>query len=654
MKKIFFFLFVYFIAITSFSQYIHKIKADSVLITNDSCNAELNLENSTRSIAGFLYNKGNGRTEFRRGIVKQSDSIWLIGADTLNVNSLVGAGSLFPHDGLTRIGDSVYLGDTLYSSGPHNFTRNRFQYLNGYYYSLGGTVRNADSFPVFRFYDNGDFSAKATMNYTGPYKNGLRFNARMGYLQLGLSDHVDTTVSNMVGPYQTSAIILNTDDENYISGQLKNTFLGTYNLTLPAGKTISNSMLTGGSHYLSQGLDNSIIAGLFNAVHNGSNNVFISGLSNIVAKYDQNSAWFGFNNQSYGVTHSNLTSGFLNKIGAAAQLTVGAYLTNRSHAATALGNANVDFTSLPYNSADSLLTFNVHNIERQALLFSLGNSNAKTGGTKSNALTILYGGRTQINTTGFDVNLSESAVTPKAAFEVVSTNSGILLPKLTTTQRDAISPGDLHDGLLLYNTDSTRFQYYTGTYWKNIADTSVAIAPSLDPDLNDIAALGASNDDILQRKAGAWTNRTPAQFKTDLVLVKGDVGLSNVDNTSDATKNSSTATITNKRITARVGTTTSSSTPTPDADAQDQYTVTALSTNATFAAPSGTPTEGQVLLVRIKDNGTARALSWNSNYRGSIDFSLPSTTVVSKTMFLHFIYNSAESKWDCIGYTNGF
>lgn len=56
----------------------------------------------------------------------------------------------------------------------------------------------------------------------------------------------------------------------------------------------------------------------------------------------------------------------------------------------------------------------------------------------------------------------------------------------------------------------------------------------LDNDLTDIAALTPTNDDVLQRKAGAWTNRTPAQLKTDLVLTKSDVGLSNVPNV-DAT-----------------------------------------------------------------------------------------------------------------------
>jgi hypothetical protein len=43
----------------------------------------------------------------------------------------------------------------------------------------------------------------------------------------------------------------------------------------------------------------------------------------------------------------------------------------------------------------------------------------------------------------------------------------------------------------------------------------------LDADLTAIAALSPSNDDIIQRKAGAWTNRTVAQFAADLGLVAG-------------------------------------------------------------------------------------------------------------------------------------
>lgn len=64
----------------------------------------------------------------------------------------------------------------------------------------------------------------------------------------------------------------------------------------------------------------------------------------------------------------------------------------------------------------------------------------------------------------------------------------------------------------------------------------------LDSDLTAIAGLTPSNSDILQRIAGAWANRTPAQFKTDLSLSKADVGLANVDNTSDLNKPISTLT----------------------------------------------------------------------------------------------------------------
>jgi hypothetical protein len=63
-----------------------------------------------------------------------------------------------------------------------------------------------------------------------------------------------------------------------------------------------------------------------------------------------------------------------------------------------------------------------------------------------------------------------------------------------------------------------------------------------DADLAAIGALAPVNDDLLQRKSGAWTNRTPVQVKADLALTKADVGLSNVDNTSDLDKPISTDT----------------------------------------------------------------------------------------------------------------
>jgi len=109
-----------------------------------------------------------------------------------------------------------------------------------------------------------------------------------------------------------------------------------------------------------------------------------------------------------------------------------------------------------------------------------------------------------------------------------------------------------------------------------------------------------------------------------------------------------TQTLTNKRINPRTTAITSSSTPTPDVSTTDEYIITALAEAATFGAPTGTPVQGQKLIIRIKDNGTARALSWNAIYRASSDLALPTTTTAGKTMYLGFIYNSTDSKWDFV------
>ncbi len=66
-------------------------------------------------------------------------------------------------------------------------------------------------------------------------------------------------------------------------------------------------------------------------------------------------------------------------------------------------------------------------------------------------------------------------------------------------------------------------------------------AQSLDADLTAIAALSPSDGSLLSRAAGAWSSITTAALKTALVLVKADVGLGSVDNTSDVAKPVSTA-----------------------------------------------------------------------------------------------------------------
>jgi hypothetical protein len=88
---------------------------------------------------------------------------------------------------------------------------------------------------------------------------------------------------------------------------------------------------------------------------------------------------------------------------------------------------------------------------------------------------------------------------------------------------DVVGPSSAVDG---------RIALFDGTTGKliKVGASSLADFQPIDADLTMIAAISPTNDDIIQRKAGAWVNRTMAQLKTDLVLVKADVGLGSVSN----------------------------------------------------------------------------------------------------------------------------
>ena len=91
---------------------------------------------------------------------------------------------------------------------------------------------------------------------------------------------------------------------------------------------------------------------------------------------------------------------------------------------------------------------------------------------------------------------------------------------------------------------------------------------------------------------------------------------------------------------------TSSATVTPTF-ADDQVNITAQAAALALANPTGTALDGWGIAVRIKDNGTARAITYGTQYR-AVGVTLPTTTVVSKTLYLGIVFNSADTKWDAI------
>jgi hypothetical protein len=120
------------------------------------------------------------------------------------------------------------------------------------------------------------------------------------------------------------------------------------------------------------------------------------------------------------------------------------------------------------------------------------------------------------------------------------------------------------------------------------------------------------------------------------------------DATDTLVGKATTDTLTNKRITKRVGSTTSSATPTINTDNVDIYRLTAQAADITSFTTnlSGTPVEGDMLLIEI--TGTAaRAITWGTSFESST-VTLPTTTVTTNMLQVLFKWNSSTSKWRCI------
>jgi hypothetical protein len=81
-------------------------------------------------------------------------------------------------------------------------------------------------------------------------------------------------------------------------------------------------------------------------------------------------------------------------------------------------------------------------------------------------------------TTYAQIGINNENPDASAALDITSTTGGLLVPRMTETQRDAISPAAT--GLMIYQTDGTAgFYYYNGSSWegyysKNEVDTLIA------------------------------------------------------------------------------------------------------------------------------------------------------------------------------------
>ena len=109
-----------------------------------------------------------------------------------------------------------------------------------------------------------------------------------------------------------------------------------------------------------------------------------------------------------------------------------------------------------------------------------------------------------------------------------------------------------------------------------------------------------------------------------------------------------TQTLTNKRITARVGSTSANSaTITINTDLYDVYKVLAQSVNITAINVTGTPVDNDELILEITSTpGAVTIAGWNGFENGNS--TLPTTTGGASMIAIGFLWNTATNAWRCM------
>ena len=284
-------------------------------------------------------------------------------------------------------------------------------------------------------------------------------------------------------------------------------------------------------------------------------------------------------------------------------------LDNKNNSITNIGVNGATFTQAGAFSLTLTATANTNvTFPTTGTLATLTGSEALTGKT--------YNGLTVTTSTG----------TLKIANGSTLATSGAFSTTLTATATTAVTLPT--SGTLVGSAD-------TGTVTNTMLAGSIALT-KLTSDTT--TALGVGTLEL-----GNASDTTLSRSAAGVLAVEGVV----------IPSISSTNTLTNKRVTPRL-TSTSSATGTVSisTDGCDNYDITSTSGTITIAqAASQSPTNGQKLLIRVYPSNTAHTISWGTDF---IDGGVtrPTTiTTANKWIHIGFIYNSNHStgaKWMCV------
>jgi hypothetical protein len=227
------------------AQYVYTIKADSVKITNSCDTAELIIENHTQTVPGFLFNKGKGRTEFRKVYQKVSDSAFLIGGDTLKLSNIwLQGGNRFGSTGQFGTLDDNHI--DFYTNGMKRgrWTNTGHLLINGeedlgYQFQVNGI----GLFSSLAIVGTDEYSIKLFSNYNYNYDGPkICFGAVKAHIGVNRQEYGNIPANSLliggVSPWNWTAIVDYSGNPTFVTqGGGEVTINGGYNGIASGGST---------------------------------------------------------------------------------------------------------------------------------------------------------------------------------------------------------------------------------------------------------------------------------------------------------------------------------------------------------------------------------------------------------------------------------
>ena len=311
---------------------------------------------------------------------------------------------------------------------------------------------------------------------------------------------------------------------------------------------------------------------------------------------------------------------------------------------------------------------------------STWSSSAPTGGAASVSFATTATSATTVTLTASSADIPEftgtvaqtvklpttTAVVAGRNFKIINNSSAVLTVQTSAPETKLTLAAQTEADLTALIANPTAAAHWDSLYEGNIVATGKKFTVNHSLTFNgtdgttmQFPATSATlaRTDAANTFTGVQTMTSPALTTPAITGIPTGTGVATANTVStlvlrDASGNFAAGTITatalSARINPRIGTVASSATPSIDAALHDQYNITALAVAITGIAVTGTPLDGQKLIIRIKDNGTARAIAWSAAFTSSGVAILPTTTVASKTHLIGLLYDSVAVKWVCV------